>query len=132
MRRFSAAESSPTVYSGRFGRAVSDAETVGVMRGISTMRPYDTRAGLLPRQCPGTLSRLRERRSVNNPLPQAGEGEVLAWRRRSMRVLVVGSGGREHALCWTIAASPLCDALYCAPGNAGIAAEAECVPIGAE
>lgn len=49
-----------------------------------------------------------------------------------MKVLVVGSGGREHALCWTIAASPLCHKLYCAPGNAGIAEEAECVPIGAE
>jgi phosphoribosylamine--glycine ligase len=46
-----------------------------------------------------------------------------------MRILVVGSGGREHALCWAIAASPLCDKLYCAPGNAGIAADAECVPI---
>src|SRR5215472_6397796 len=50
---------------------------------------------------------------------------------RDMRVLVIGSGGREHALCWAIAASPLCDKLYCAPGNAGIAAEAECVPIAA-
>ena len=49
-----------------------------------------------------------------------------------MRVLVVGGGGREHALCWTIAASPLVDALFCAPGNAGIAADAVCVPIGAE
>ena len=49
-----------------------------------------------------------------------------------MRVLVVGGGGREHALCWTIAASPLVDALYCAPGNAGIAADAVCVPIAAE
>ena len=48
-----------------------------------------------------------------------------------MRVLVVGSGGREHALCWKIAASPLCDALYCAPGNAGIAEEATCVPVAA-
>jgi phosphoribosylamine--glycine ligase len=49
-----------------------------------------------------------------------------------MRVLVVGSGGREHALCWAIAASPLVDALYCAPGNAGIADDAECVPIAAD
>ena len=49
-----------------------------------------------------------------------------------MRILVVGSGGREHALCWKIAASPLCDKLYCAPGNAGIARQAECVPIGVE
>jgi phosphoribosylamine--glycine ligase len=49
-----------------------------------------------------------------------------------MRVLVVGSGGREHALCWKIAASPLCDKLYCAPGNAGIAGDAECVAISAE
>ena len=46
-----------------------------------------------------------------------------------MRVLVVGSGGREHALAWAIAGSPLVDALYCAPGNAGIAEEAECVAI---
>ncbi|HWE76573.1 MAG TPA: phosphoribosylamine--glycine ligase [Stellaceae bacterium] len=48
-----------------------------------------------------------------------------------MRVLVIGSGGREHALCWAIAGSPLCDALYCAPGNPGIAQEATCVPIAA-
>ena len=49
-----------------------------------------------------------------------------------MKILVVGSGAREHALCWSIAGSPLCDALYCAPGNAGIAQEAVCVPVGAE
>jgi phosphoribosylamine---glycine ligase len=48
-----------------------------------------------------------------------------------MRVLVVGSGGREHALAWAISASPLVDALFCAPGNAGIAEEAECIAIGA-
>ena len=46
-----------------------------------------------------------------------------------MKVLVVGSGGREHALCWALAASPLCDTLYCAPGNGGISREAVCVPI---
>jgi phosphoribosylamine--glycine ligase len=49
-----------------------------------------------------------------------------------MRILVVGGGGREHALCWAIAGSPLCDKLYCAPGNAGIAQDAECVAISAE
>ena len=46
-----------------------------------------------------------------------------------MNILVVGSGGREHALCWAIAASPVCRKLYCAPGNAGIAEDAECVAI---
>ena len=48
-----------------------------------------------------------------------------------MRVLVVGSGGREHSLAWAISASPLVDRLFCAPGNAGIAEEAECIAIGA-
>lgn len=42
-----------------------------------------------------------------------------------MRVLVIGGGGREHALCWKIARSPLCDRLLCAPGNAGIGGVAE-------
>ncbi|HEV8681133.1 MAG TPA: phosphoribosylamine--glycine ligase [Stellaceae bacterium] len=46
-----------------------------------------------------------------------------------MRVLVIGSGGREHALCWAIAASPLVERVFCAPGNAGIAEEAECVAL---
>ena len=49
-----------------------------------------------------------------------------------MKVLVVGGGGREHALCWAISASALCDKLYCAPGNAGIAAVADCIPVAAE
>ncbi|GAB5471208.1 MAG: phosphoribosylamine--glycine ligase [Rhodospirillales bacterium] len=49
-----------------------------------------------------------------------------------MRILVVGSGGREHALAWSIAASPLCEALFVAPGNAGIAAEATCLPMAVE
>jgi phosphoribosylamine---glycine ligase len=46
-----------------------------------------------------------------------------------MNILIIGSGGREHALAWKMAASPLTDKLYCAPGNAGIAQEAECVPL---
>lgn len=49
-----------------------------------------------------------------------------------MKVLVVGSGGREHALCWAIAKSSKLSKLYCAPGNAGIADVAECVAIGGE
>ncbi len=48
-----------------------------------------------------------------------------------MKILVVGSGGREHAICWKIAQSPKAEKIYCAPGNAGIEEYAECVPIGA-
>src|ERR1700709_1898626 len=46
-----------------------------------------------------------------------------------MNILLLGSGGREHALAWKIAASPLVTRLWCAPGNAGIAREAECVAL---
>ena len=46
-----------------------------------------------------------------------------------MKVLIVGSGGREHALAWKVAQSPRVDKIYCAPGNAGISEYAECVPI---
>ncbi len=49
-----------------------------------------------------------------------------------MKILVVGGGGREHALCWAINKSPKCEKLFCAPGNAGIADVAECVPVGGE
>ena len=48
-----------------------------------------------------------------------------------MKVLVVGSGGREHAICWKLSKSPKVDKIYCAPGNAGISELAECVPISA-
>ena len=46
-----------------------------------------------------------------------------------MKVLVVGSGGREHAICWKLSKSPKVDKIYCAPGNAGISELAECVDI---
>jgi phosphoribosylamine--glycine ligase len=45
-----------------------------------------------------------------------------------MKVLVIGSGGREHALVWKLGQSPRVDKVYCAPGNGGIASEAECLP----
>ena len=48
-----------------------------------------------------------------------------------MNVLIVGGGGREHAIAWALSKSPKVDALYCAPGNGGIAAIAQCVPIAA-
>ena len=47
-----------------------------------------------------------------------------------MKILIVGSGGREHAICWKLSKSPKVDELYCAPGNAGIAEVAKCVDIG--
>src|SRR5216683_1049428 len=61
--------------------------------------------------------------------PTGGEGDF--WDRRVMQSPVLGWGGGEHALVWAIAASPLVDRLYCAPGNAGIAEEAECVAVAA-
>ena len=48
-----------------------------------------------------------------------------------MKILIVGSGGREHAIAWKVAQSPKAEKIYCAPGNAGIAEYAECVDIGA-
>ena len=48
-----------------------------------------------------------------------------------MKVLIVGGGGREHVIAWSVARSPKVDKIYCAPGNAGIAEYAECVDIGA-
>src|SRR5262249_16755531 len=99
--RFTAAESSETVYSGRFARGASPGS--GAIRMLSVMPGHDTR-----------------REKTRKP-----------GRERRMRIVVIGSGGREHALGWAIAASPLCDRLYCAPGNPGIADVATCVPIGA-
>ena len=49
-----------------------------------------------------------------------------------MNILLVGSGGREHALSWQLAQSPSCAKLYAAPGNPGIEAHAECVAIAAD
>src|SRR6516162_8790012 len=67
---------------------------------------------------------LRQRSAMLNP-----EWLLLSTGRPSMNILLLGSGGREHALAWKLAASPLVDRLYCAPGNAGVAREAECVAL---
>ena len=55
----------------------------------------------------------------------------LNHKEDTMKVLIVGSGGREHAIAWSVAKSDKVDKIYCAPGNAGIAEYAECVNIGA-
>ena len=55
--------------------------------------------------------------------PDAGE------RGEPMNILILGGGGREHALAWAVAQSPLCGKLHAAPGNAGIARVAECVAL---
>jgi len=57
---------------------------------------------------------------------------MVIGKKVDMKILLVGSGGREHALAWAIAKSPRCSKLYCAPGNAGIEDQAELVDIGAE
>src|SRR3978361_1305921 len=59
---------------------------------------------------------------ATEPLPHPSYGTLL-------NILLLGSGGREHALAWKIAASPLVTRLWCSPGNAGIAREAECVAL---
>ena len=48
-----------------------------------------------------------------------------------MKILVIGSGGREHALVWKLRESEYMEEIYCAPGNAGIGQEAECLPVDA-
>src|ERR1700689_1737361 len=55
---------------------------------------------------------------------------VLHSRRRTIvKILVIGGGGREHALVWKLAQSPSVEKIWCAPGNGGIAQDAECVPL---
>src|ERR1700690_802448 len=52
-----------------------------------------------------------------------------SFSRRGMKILVIGSGGREHAIVWKLRQSPSVEKVWCAPGNGGIAQHAECVPL---
>src|ERR1051326_6400624 len=54
---------------------------------------------------------------------------ILSRKQKRMRVLIIGSGAREHALAWAISRSPEVSALYCAPGNGGTAAIAQNIPL---
>jgi phosphoribosylamine--glycine ligase len=58
-----------------------------------------------------------------------GVSASYPWFSKTMKVLVIGSGGREHALCWKLRRSPRVSKVFCAPGNGGIAEVAECVPV---
>src|SRR5579862_6310194 len=59
------------------------------------------------------------------PLPP----NLKLFRIAAMKILVIGGGGREHALVWKLRQSPRVTKIYCAPGNGGIAADAECVAV---
>src|SRR5215213_6976839 len=69
--------------------------------------------------------RAQRRQSCSDVAENADESCYIG----AMKILLLGSGGREHALAWKIAASPLTTKLWCAPGNTGIAREAECVAL---
>src|SRR5438046_127443 len=76
--------------------------------------------------------------ATTSMIHETGVGRPFSWPTFQtfcgvslMNVLLIGSGGREHALAWALSASPLLTKLYCAPGNAGIETVAECVPIAA-
>jgi len=56
-------------------------------------------------------------------------GRLFTSGRYIMKVLVIGGGGREHAIVWKLAQSRLVDKIYCCPGNAGIAQFAECIEV---
>ena len=85
-------------------------------------RPRSSGASFRTRNSPNYSWRTcARRRDVTN--------ECLGHGGRKMKILVVGSGGREHALAWKIKQSPRCEKLYCAPGNPGTAALGENVPI---
>src|SRR5689334_24135587 len=78
-------------------------------------------SGLIASRCPGMTACGQ---SIQ-PLQSLADSGI----RNLMHILLLGSGGREHALAWKIAASPLVTKLWCAPGNAGMAQESECVTV---
>src|SRR5262249_61720587 len=93
--------------------------------------------GRLPRRRPARLDGSVHGWGAARTPPRVAEGSGHAKSARSvsgaieqrMNILLLGSGGREHALAWKMAASPLVERLYCAPGNAGIARDCEVVAL---
>jgi phosphoribosylamine--glycine ligase len=67
-----------------------------------------------------------------NPTLERAATKAKSGARKIMNILILGSGGREHALAWAVNQNPKCDRLICAPGNAGMAQIAECLPINPE
>ena len=68
------------------------------------------------------------RRGVNQPAPAVDSRPASVYLGGLMKILVIGSGGREHALVWKLRQSPRVEKLWCAPGNGGISQDAECLP----
>src|SRR5436189_146043 len=136
MRRHRPREWSARAGDRRFRPLESSASSGGVPGTFALItgapRRTSSPSGHFPRPCP-------------RPLPCPGRAGHFAHRARArtrgcrrsncynsqnMRVLVVGQGAREHAICWKLKQSPLVTEIYAAPGNAGIAQVADCVPIG--
>src|SRR3954449_8186977 len=109
----------------------STASFVGIIKRSSAAIVSQVRALLRKRLGQGLASRHPADAAASRRNP--GRQQAAALRVESsphMRVLVVGQGGREHAICWKLKQSPLVTEIYAAPGNAGIDQVADCVPIG--